>query len=202
MKFSSKFKTVLAISSFSALTACSSLHNSGVLSADEASKQDIRPAFANALQQEDWLANEYRLYLNKEGYKAFAVAWDNQGMPFAAGFSDDKLSRTLAQSEALRLCEAYSAPYNGACVIEDEEATTRADLTTANYPSEVIAYRDVDHWEKYLAIKGNKAIAGNLSGVQGSATADSKAEAEQLALAKCREHTHFSIPDCHIIASE
>lgn len=205
MTLSSLLKTSLTSLITMTLLACSNLQqpSSGVLSSQEVVQQNISSQLAHSLQHEEWLANEYRIYLSKTGYKAFAVYWDDQGIPRATGYADDKISAQLARKEALRLCNAYVQSHtHSKCHIEDEANTDRTLLDPKAYPNEVIAYRDVEHWQEYLAEPGHKAIAGNQSGILGGSEGKTKAEAENKALTQCYDHTHFSVPTCYIIASE
>lgn len=202
MKTPSLLKTSVAIATVITLSACSNMQRTGVLNDLELAQQDVSSQFAHTLQHEEWLADEYRSYLSKNGYKAFAVYWDDSGIPYASGYSDDKLSMSLARKEALRLCQAYAQTENSGCRIEDEEATSRKQLNPKDYPNEVIAYRDVGHWEEYQTISGHKAIAGNQAGIQSGSKGDTQAEAEEKALEQCYQHTHFSMPTCYTIASE
>ncbi|MBJ7552133.1 hypothetical protein [Marinomonas ostreistagni] len=198
----SLLKTTSAISTLLLITACSTFQKTGVFEQNELNQRQIGMHFTRMLQSEDWLANEYRTYLNKKGNKAFAVFWNEAGRPIASGFADDKLSIDIARKEALRLCQAYSRSQRANCLVEDQEGTNRAPLNPADYPKEIIAYRDVDHWQDYLSTSGHKAIAGNRSGVLGGSEGDTKQEAELNALSQCKINTHASISHCYIIASE
>lgn len=198
MKVSSLFTTSLSAFSIITLSACSMVNNS--INAE--STATLRPHFSSSLEQTQWLEDEYQVYLDKTGNKAFAVYWDKQGIPRATGFADDKLSIEIARREALRLCHAYTQNQNTGCRLEDESTTDRAPLNQDNYPKEVIAYRDAAHWDKYQATSGHKAIAGNLSGIQASTQAETQTEAEEQALLACYENTHFSMPTCYILDSQ
>lgn len=195
-------KAALTVSAVVFLSACSNVQKQGVFSQAEVEHHDIRPTFSHALEREEWLANEYRKYLATKGNKAFAVYWDGLGYPSASGYSDDKLSMTIARKEALRLCQAYSQSQRQYCVIEDEKGTDREPLKSTDFPKEVIAYRDADHWQEYVSTRGHKAIAGNQSGIKAGSKGASQAEAEQKALEQCRENASYVSLDCYIIASE
>lgn len=184
------------------LSACSTSQQSNTSDNPVLTQKSLNPHFSEVLEHTEWLAEEYRIYRSKHGNKAFAVYWDDHGIPRASGFGDDKLSMELARKEALRLCQAYIRNQVTGCRIEDEEMTNRAPLNANQYPKEVIAYRDAAHWKTYLAASGHKAIAGNLSGVLGGAQGNSQSEAEEQALEQCQQHTHFSMPTCYIIASQ
>lgn len=196
------FKTAFTVSVVTFLTACSSVQKQGVFSQAELAEQNIHPQFSRALEREEWLANEYRKYLSTKGNKAFAVYWDAVGFPLASGYGDDKLTMTIARKEALRLCQAYSRSQQERCVVESEEATHREPLDPASFPEEVIAYRDVAHWQQYLSTPGHKAIVGNPSGIKGGSKGESQADAEQKALAQCQEKASDISLGCYIIASE
>ncbi|WP_067220487.1 hypothetical protein [Marinomonas gallaica] len=198
MKTSPLLTVSLAALTVATLSACSIVHNTD----STASSKTLRPHFFEALEQTQWLEDEYQVYLDKTGNKAFAVYWDKQGIPRATGFADDKLSIEIARREALRLCHAYTQNQNTGCRLEDESTTDRAPLNQDNYPKEVIAYRDAAHWDKHQATSGHKAIAGNLSGIQASTQAETQTEAEEQALLACYENTHFSMPTCYILDSQ
>lgn len=201
MTYISPLKIVFTVS-VAFLSACSNVQEQGPFSQVEVEQLDISPRFSNALEHEEWLANEYREYLSTKGNKAFAVYWNDVGLPLASGYGDDKLSMAIARKEALRLCQAYSQSQQKKCVIENEEATHREPLDPASFPKEVIAYRDVAHWQEYLSTLGHKAIVGNPSGIKGGSKGDSQAEAEQKALEQCRENASYISLGCYIIASE
>lgn len=195
-------KTALTVSAVTFLTACSSVQKQGVFSQAELAEQKIHPQFLRALEREEWLANEYRKYLSTKGNKAFAVYWNDAGLPLASGYGDDKLTMTIARKEALRLCQAYSQSQQKRCVVESEAATHREPLDSASFPEEVIAYRDVAYWQQYLSTPSHKAIVGNPSGIKSGSKGESRAEAEQKALAQCQEKASYISLGCYIIASE
>lgn len=192
-------KVGLGVSTLMMVVACSTM-KTGVYDADEFKDATLSSNFVQQLQQEEWLANQFRIYETRKGYKAFATySFDNHIV--ASGFSDNKLTLGLAKSEALRLCHAYAQVLVG-CKIEAEAGTDRERIDYSTLPKEVIGYPDYEHYQDYLNRSGHKAIAGNLSGILGGGQAATEKKAQEEALAECYNNTHFSVPNCYIIQSE
>ncbi|MFT2111103.1 hypothetical protein [Marinomonas sp. 2405UD68-3] len=196
-------KIILVISGVlinSALIGCISMNSPKVFQDFEVTSVSISDALKQDLQTIPWVAGEFRQYTQQNGHKAFAT-YRKQGKIKATGFSDEKLTRSLAISEALRLCHAYANVRTG-CEIELIEGTQAEVVDLSKYPKEVIGYPDVAHYDYYQKQKGHKALAGNLSGILGGAMAKTELKAQKKAIELCRINAHFSANRCYIITSE
>ncbi len=183
-----------------AIVGCSSMNSAKVFQENELESSPISDAFKQDLLTIPWVAGEFRQYKQEDGHKAFAT-YRLDGKIKATGFSDEKLTSTLARSEALRLCHVYADVHSG-CKIELIESTQNPPVDLSKYPKEVIGYPDVAHFEYYQKQKGHKALAGNLSGILGGAMGITELKAQKKAIELCRINAHFSSGKCYIIASE
>ncbi|MCZ2723150.1 hypothetical protein O1D97_16405 [Marinomonas sp. 15G1-11] len=181
------------------LVACSVLDTPLSFQESELESIQLSDGFRLELQTIPWAAREFRQYQDQDGNKAFAT-YRQGGKLLATGFSDEKLTKELAFSEALRLCHAYAKVEIG-CNIEHFEASLEEPIDLSLYPPEVIGFPDVTHFDYYQKQRGHKAIAGNASGILGG-IASTELMAQKKAINQCRRNTHFSAPDCYIIASE
>jgi hypothetical protein len=182
-----------------ALVGCSVLDTPEPFNEIELKSIQISEAFKYELQFTPWVTREFRQYQEQAGNKAFATYWLS-GELVATGFSDEKLTKELAFSEALRLCHVY-AKVNSGCTIEHFEASTEKAIDASLYPPEVIGFPDVAHYDYYQKQKGHKALAGNKTGILGGGMASTEIMAQKKAINQCRRNAHFSAPHCYIIES-
>lgn len=182
------------------LVGCSSLNTSEPFKKVELEHIQISETLRLELQTIAWAAGEFRQYQEQAGNKAFAVYRVN-GELVATGFSDDKLTKKLAFSEALRLCHAYARVDSG-CKIEHFEGSHEKSIDLSLYPPEVIGFPDVAHYDYYQKQKGHKALAGNKTGILGGGIASTEIMAQKKAINQCRRNAHFSAPYCYIIESQ
>ncbi|BDU40124.1 hypothetical protein VIBNISFn27_970065 [Vibrio nigripulchritudo SFn27] len=147
-----------------------------------------------------WMTQRYNAYLEKPGNKAFAVYWKGKrAMSF--GFATDKISLEAAKKEALFLCSARATNPEGCKVVAYEE--TQVTVDTNGYPKEVSSMQDIDVFERFSQATTHSAIAGNKLGLLGySSDESSKVDAEEAAIRLCLTKTHYTLPNCKIIASK
>jgi len=80
--------------------------------------------------------------------------------------------------------------------------TSRA-INLTGYPAEVTSYQDVARFDAFTKSNQHAALAGNKLGILGASIGEaSQAEAEQRARMECLTNTHYTLPDCRIIASK
>ena len=173
---------------------------------DQSYSEAPNKAFAQALEREQWVIDEYAEYKSRRGHKAFAVAiFSNTVM--ATGFGDDKITMVWAEHEALRMCQHYSEGL-GTCVIVDKDSKQgRHGLSQTQIdaaPEELIAHRDIIKYYSYKDAKAPKAfvIAACSGQAFWLAKQDTVTQAEEDAMQACENGRHPSDPCCLLLESE
>ena len=196
-------KAVISLLLFTGLTACMDImpnYN------DQSYSEAKNTAFDAAMEHERWVRDEFATYKSRRGFKAFAIAVQNDYV-LATGFGDDKTTMVQAETEAMRMCHHFSQG-DGVCSIVDK-AVSKGDHGLSQQqidsaPKELIAHRDIRHYQNYLKAKAPKAFAVAACSGQAfwASKAASKKQAVHDALRQCEDGRHASDPCCTVLEAE
>lgn len=194
-------RTILSILLASLLIGCMPFSKP-----DLSYSEEKNSVFEQALENEQWVQDEFAEYKSRRGHKAFAIAVINNQV-YATGFGDDKITMEWAETEALRMCKHYSQGV-GECEIVDKVISNGdhglSEVEISKAPKELIAHRDIHHFLRYQKAKAPKAFVAAACSGQAFWTSnkDSKKQAEQIALQSCENGRHASDPCCTLLQSE
>jgi len=196
-------KAVVSLVLFAGLTACMDIISNYN---DQSYSEAKNPAFDLAMEHERWVRDEFATYKSRRGFKAFAIAVQNDYV-LATGFGDDKVTMEWAEREAMRMCHHFSQGAGVCAIVDKAESKGGHGLSQQQIdsaPKELIAHRDIRHYQNYLKAKAPKAFAVAACSGQAFwvAKAKSKEQAAHEALYKCEDGRHASDPCCTVLEAE